>query len=329
MKVFATKVIPDNAKAFLSDNNIMVDEWTGGNPITKTELIDTLTSGKYIGLFVLGVKIDAEIIHAIQNNIQVISLLSVGYDNIDVHAATVAGIPVSNTPDVLNDATAETAFLLMQSVARKAFYNYKRIIEGKWRNDSFTTNLGTDLQGKTIGIFGLGKIGFVMAKLCKAAFNMEVIYHNRSRNEQADKILQARFVSFDELLHSSDVLSIHCTLTPETTRIFNAAAFKKMKKSSILINTARGKVVDESALIHALQETEIWGAGLDVTDPEPMQADNPLLQMANVAVLPHIGSATVDTRNRMAQLAAENMLLGLTGKRLKTVINEEIYSSQK
>ncbi|UAY56827.1 2-hydroxyacid dehydrogenase [Arachidicoccus terrestris] len=329
MKVFATKVIPDNAKAFLSANNIVVDEWTNQTPITKNELTKIVTSGKYTGLFVLGAKIDAEIIHAIQRNIQVISLLSVGYDNIDLHAATMAGIPVSNTPDVLNDATAETAFLLMQNVARKAFYNYRRIMEDKWHNDSFITNLGVDLQGKTLGIFGLGKIGLVMGKLCRAAFNMEVIYHNRSRNPKADKTLNAQFVSFDELLHRSDVLSIHCALTPETTRVFNAAVFKKMKNSSILINTARGKVVDEPALIQALQKAEIWGAGLDVTDPEPMQPDNPLLQMATVAVLPHIGSATVNTRHRMAQLAAENMLLGLTGKRLKTIVNEEVYSIKK
>jgi len=328
MKVFATKVIPDIAKTLLSANNIQVDEWEKEVPISKEELIQTLTNGHYAGLFVVGVKIDAEIIRAIQNNIKVISLLSVGFDNIDLQAATKAGIPVSNTPDVLNNATAETAFLLMQNVARKAFYNYKRILEGKWSNESFTTNLGIDLQGKTIGIFGLGKIGFVMAELCKAAFNMEVIYHNRSRNEKADKTLHAQFVSFNELLDRSDVLSLHCALTPQTTRIFNAAAFKKMKKSAILINTARGKVIDEPALINALQEKEIWGAGLDVTDPEPMQPANPLLQMPNVAVLPHIGSATVGTRNKMGQLAAENMLLGLTDQRLKTIINKELYSGK-
>lgn len=326
MKVFATKVIPDNAKALLASKNITVDEWTRETAISKKELIQTLTSGEYAGLFVLGVKIDADIIHAIKNNIKIISLLSVGFDNIDVKAATEARIPVSNTPEVLNEATAETAFLLMQNVARKAFYNYRRITEGQWQNEAFTANLGTDLRGKTLGIFGLGKIGLVMGKLCQAAFDMKVIYHNRSRNEKADKLLNGLFVSFDELLEKSDVLSLHCALTPETTKKFNAAAFKKMKPSSIIINTARGKVIDEPALIFALQEKEIWGAGLDVTDPEPMQPGNALLKMQNVAVLPHIGSATVNTRNRMAQLAAENMLLGLTGKRLKTPINEELYS---
>ncbi|SEA25201.1 Lactate dehydrogenase [Arachidicoccus rhizosphaerae] len=325
MKVFATKVIPELAKELFANQQVILDEWTGAQPISKEQLTGTLIQGGYDGLLVAGVKIDADIIDAVKATVKVISLLSVGFDNIDLEAATRAGIPVSNTPDVLNDATAQTAFLLMQNVARKAFYNYRRIMDGDWKSESFVKNLGQDLQGKTLGIFGMGSIGTVMAKLCKAAFNMDIIYHNRRPNKAAETQTAARYVSFETLLRQSDILSIHAALTPETTRIFNAEAFEKMKSSAIIINTARGKVIDEPALITALEQKQIWGAGLDVTDPEPMAPDNPLLKMENVAVLPHIGSATVHTRNAMGQLAAENMLLGLSGNRLKTIVNKEVY----
>ena len=321
MKVFATKILPDISKKILVQNQIEVDEWGKDSPISKNELMEILP--QYDGLLVMGTQIDREILQSARH-LKAISLTSVGFDNIDILAATELGIPVSNTPEVLNNATAEIAFLLMQNVARKAFFNYKLILDGKPKS-GFMDNLGVDLNGKTIGIFGLGRIGYVMAEKCKKAFGMNVIYHNRSRNERAENQLQAQYVSFDELLKNSDVLSIHTALTNETEKIFGSNAFQKMKNSSILINTARGKVVDETALIDALQKGEIWGAGLDVSDPEPMLPNNPLLQMPNVAVLPHIGSATYTTRNAMAKLAAENMVLALNGEKMKTPINPEVY----
>lgn len=321
MKVFATKEVPKIARDLLEQNQIQLDEWEDLNPISKQELIEILP--QYEGLIVMGTETDKEILQA-GTKLKAISLVSVGFDNIDVNAATELKIPVSNTPEVLNEATAEIAFLLMQNVSRKAFFNYKLLLDGKPKS-GFMENLGMDLNGKTIGIFGLGRIGFVMAKRCKDAFGMNVIYHNRSRNQDAEKDLNAKYVSFDELLAQSDVISIHSALTDETEGLFGKEVFRKMKNSSILINTSRGKVVDEKALYEALITEEIWGAGLDVTEPEPMLAENPLLQMPNVAVLPHIGSATIETRTAMGKLAAENMVLALNGEKMKTPINPEVY----
>lgn len=321
MKVFATKEVPKIARDLLEQNQIQLDEWEDLTPISKQELIEILP--QYEGLIIMGTETDKEILQA-GTKLKAISLVSVGFDNIDVNAATELKIPVSNTPEVLNEATAEIAFLLMQNVSRKAFFNYKLLLDGKPKS-GFMENLGIDLNGKTIGIFGLGRIGFVMAKRCKDAFGMNVIYHNRSRNQDAEKDLNAKYVSFDELLAQSDVISIHSALTDETEGLFGKEVFRKMKNSSILINTSRGKVVDENALYEALITEEIWGAGLDVTEPEPMLAENPLLQMPNVAVLPHIGSATIETRTAMGKLAAENMVLALNGEKMKTPINPEVY----
>lgn len=321
MKVFATKEVPKITRELLEQNQIQLDEWGNETPISKQKLIEILP--EYDGLIVMGTETDKEILQA-GTKLKAVSLVSVGFDNMDVNAATELKIPVSNTPEVLNEATAEIAFLLMQNVARKAFFNYKLLLDGKPKS-GFMENLGIDLNGKTIGIFGLGRIGFVMAKRCKDAFGMKVIYHNRSKNQDAENDLGAKYVSFDELLAQSDVISIHSALTEETEGLFGKEVFRKMKNSSILINTSRGKVVDENALYEALISEEIWGAGLDVTEPEPMLAENPLLQMPNVAVLPHIGSATIETRTAMGELAAENMVLALNGEKMKTPINPEVY----
>jgi lactate dehydrogenase-like 2-hydroxyacid dehydrogenase len=246
----------------------------------------------------------------------VIALHSVGYDNVDVPAAKALNIPIGNTPGVLSAATADTAFLLMLAVSRKAFYSHKKIIKGEWKNYEPSPELGIEVNGKTLGIFGLGKIGLEMAKKCIGAYNMSVIYHNRSRNEEAEKEIGARYVSFEELLAQSDVLSVHTALTPETKDKFTLDVFKQMKPNSIFINTARGGIHNERDLIKALEEKIIWGAGLDVTNPEPMDKDNPLLLMENVAVLPHIGSATEETRAAMAQIIVKNILAGLKGEKL-------------
>ncbi len=258
-------------------------------------------------------------------NIKVVSLFSVGYDSVDLAAATKYKVPVGNTPDVLSKATADTAFLLMLAVSRKAFYNYKKILDGRWKQFEPVADLGIDLHGKTVGIFGLGKIGFEMARKCKAAFDMKVIYHNRNRNENAERELNAKYVSFDELLSQSDVISMHANLTPETKGIFNKDAFAKMKPTAIFVNTGRGNMHNENDLKEALDNATIWGAGLDVTNPEPMSKDNPLLLYPNVCVLPHIGSATLETRNAMAVLAAQNIVAGLKGEKLPAIVNKEVY----
>lgn len=322
MKVFATRKVPKITRELLEKNQIELEEWHENHSITKQELIEIIP--KFHGIFVMSTQFDRELIEISSKNIKALSLLSVGFDNVDVEAATEFGIPVSNTPDVLSESTADIAFLLMQNVARKAFFNYKRVLDGNWKR-GFNEHLGLDLNGKTLGIFGLGRIGLVMAKRSKDAFGMNVIYNNRYRNEAAENELEAKFVSFEELLEQSDVISIHSALTKETEKLFGKEAFHQMKHSSILINTSRGKVVDEIALTEALKNKEIWGAGLDVTDPEPMSADNPLLELGNVAVLPHIGSATQGTRDAMGKLAAENMILALNGEKMKTPVNPEVY----
>ena len=260
------------------------------------------------------------------NHIKVISQFGAGYDNIDINQATELGILIGNTPLAMNDATADVAFGLMIATSRKMFFMHKKIIAGDWGVFRSQANLGFELKNKTLGILGLGRIGEEMALRCKGAYNMDVIYHNRGRNRDAEKSLGAMWVDFETLLKESDVISVHCALTAETKELFDANVFTKMKKSAIFINTSRGKVHNEEDLIKALDEGEIWGAGLDVTDPEPMQPDNPLLSMENVCVLPHIGSATIEARNEMSRLCAMNVVEYFQGKKVTNAVNPEVLN---
>lgn len=319
MKVFITAEIVDTGLQVLREAGIAYTQWTEKTVLPQEELIARCK--QFDALLSTGAnKIDAHFLHSC-THLKVIALHAVGYDNVDVDAATQLKIPVGNTPGVLSNATADTAFLLMLATSRKAVYMHKTIARGEWTFFDPAVNLGVELQGKTLGIFGLGKIGYQMAKRCKGAYDMQVIYYNRNTNIQAEKELGARKVSFDELLHQSDVLSAHAALSASTREIFNAAAFAKMKPSAIFINTARGGMHNEADLIKALQQQTIWGAGLDVTNPEPMLANNPLLDMANVCILPHIGSATYEARSAMSRLAAENIVAGLQGKPLPNWVN--------
>ncbi|SIS63305.1 Lactate dehydrogenase [Chryseobacterium ureilyticum] len=259
-------------------------------------------------------------------NIKAIALYSVGFDHVDIREANQRSIPIGNTPDVLSRATSDVAFLLMQSVARRASYNFQKVKEGNWGAFDPLHALGQELYGKTLGIFGLGRIGYQMAEKCRKAFDMEIIYHNRSHNEEAEIALGAKYVSFDELIRNSDVLSIHANFTPEHKNLFNYSVFEKMNPNAIFINTARGGFQNEQDLYKALTEGKIWGAGLDVTNPEPMSADNPLLELSNVCVLPHIGSATIEARNGMARLAAENIVAFFNGDKMPYCANPEVYA---
>jgi lactate dehydrogenase-like 2-hydroxyacid dehydrogenase len=258
-------------------------------------------------------------------NIKAIALYSVGFDHVNIDEANKRKIPVGNTPNVLSKATSDVAFLLMQTVARRASYYFEKVKSGNWGSFDPLQELGQELYGKTLGIFGLGRIGFEMAEKCKKAFDMNIIYHNRNRNEEAENALNAKYVSFDDLVKSSDVLSIHANFTNEETDLFNASVFRKMKPDSIFINTARGGFHNQKDLYNALIEKEIWGAGLDVTNPEPIEDHDPILELSNVCILPHIGSATVEARNGMAKLAAENLIAFSKGEKMPHCANPEVY----
>jgi lactate dehydrogenase-like 2-hydroxyacid dehydrogenase len=326
MKVFITRTIPEAGIKLLKEAGCIITMNTERRNLSTGELISISQQNDIVlngGFDKMREDYFKECTH-----LKLLSLMTVGYDNIDIAAATKYKIPVSNTPGVLSNATADTAFLLMIATSRKAFYKYKTIVDGEWGFYDPTANLGIEIDNKTLGILGLGKIGLVMAKKCKAAYGMHIIYHNRSRNEAAEKEVDATYVSFDELLQQSDILSVHANLSEETRGMFNKDAFSKMKPTSIFINTARGGLHNEADLLEALQNNVIWGAGLDVTNPEPMAKDNPLLFMPNVCVLPHIGSAVAETRDAMATLAAKNFIAGMRGERLPNIVNPEVYNSR-
>lgn len=296
--------------------------WEGAGPMTQPELI---TRCKEVdALLSLGADKLDKTFFSQSSHLDIIAQFAVGYDNIDVPEATRLGIPVGNTPDVLSEATADIAFGLMIAVSRKMFFMHKSILQGEWKQFEPLKNLGQQLTGKTLGIFGLGRIGMVMAQRCVGAYGMQVIYHNRNRNPEAEEKFGARYVSFKELLEQSDVLSLHSVLSSETKGMFNLDLFQQMKPGAIFINTARGDIHNETDLILALEQGIIWGAGLDVTNPEPMQPDNPLLNMPNVAVLPHIGSATIEARNGMARLAAENIIEFYRNGKVPNCVNPEV-----
>ena len=323
MNVFITRIIDPAGVKLLEEAGLTVKQWTEKRKLTQEELIAECNEAD--ALLSASQQLNKDFLEACKH-LKVIALHSVGYDNVDIDAATALKIPVGNTPGVLSEATADTAFLLMMAAARNAFYMNRTIIDGEWDFFEPTANLGKDLSGVTLGVYGLGKIGVEMAKRCAGAFGMKILYHNRSRNEEAEKLLGAELVSFEELLVRSDVLSVHTALTPATEGKFNLAAFKQMKPGAIFVNTARGSIHNETDLTTALEQKMIWGAGLDVTNPEPMKPDSPLLKMPNVAVLPHIGSATEGTRKAMAELAARNIIAGLKGEEIPFAVNPEIYS---
>ncbi|MCS3869051.1 lactate dehydrogenase-like 2-hydroxyacid dehydrogenase [Chryseobacterium ginsenosidimutans] len=324
MRVFVNKRIPEIGIHMLEDAGLEVfipeheslshDEWLS---YCKSNDVILSVGGEF--------KYDTDFFNECPN-IKAIALYSVGFDHVDIKEANQRNIPIGNTPDVLSKATSDVAFLLMQSVARRASYNFEKVKAGNWGDFDPLHALGQGLYGKTLGIFGLGRIGFEMAKKSKAAFDMNIIYHNRHQNEEAEKELDAKYVSFEELIAQSDVLSIHANFKPEQKELFNRSVFEKMKENAIFINTARGGFQNQKDLYDALAERKIWGAGLDVTNPEPMYKDDPILELSSVCVLPHIGSATIEARNGMAKLAAENLIAFSKGEKMPTCANPEIYS---
>jgi glyoxylate reductase len=325
MRVFINKIIPEMGLNLLKQAGVEITMWQEDRVLTREEAIENcLAHDAFLNVGQKGV--DADFLEQCKH-LKVIAMHSVGFDNVDVAAATRLNIPIGNTPGVLNKATAEIALLLMLTVSRKALYLHKRIAEGGWGISQPTQDLGVDLNGKTLGIVGLGRIGAELGRMCQQALGMKVVYHNRTSNPIAEKALAAQKVPFDDLLALSDVVSVHTALTTETKGMFGWQEFNKMKSSAIFINTARGGIVRENELIRALEEGIIWGAGLDVTDPEPIDKNSPLLSLENSVVFPHIGSSTKETRDAMSRLAAENIIAGLRGEKLPYPVNPEVYES--
>ena len=266
--------------------------------------------------------IDAEVMD-VAPNLKVISNMAVGYDNIRINDATSRGIPVGNTPGVLTETTADIAFALMLSAARRLPEAERYVKDGHWKTWMPSLLLGQDLHGATLGILGLGRIGQAVARRAKG-FNMRIIYHGGS-DETAARELGAEACTMETLLEQSDFISIHTPLMPETHHMIDAEAFARMKSTAVLVNTARGGIVDPKALYDALKSRQIAAAGLDVTEPEPISPDDPLLTLDNCLIIPHLGSSSVATRDKMATLAAENVLAGLRGDRLPHCVNPEVY----
>jgi len=318
--VFITRRIPDAGLESLA-KQCEINVWPGELPPTRTDILQHIQTADAL-LCLLTDRIDEEIIRNAPN-LKVISNYAVGFDNIDIAAATRRGIPVSNTPGVLTQATADFAFALLMTAARRVTEADRSVRAGTWKTWGPTTLLGADIYQATLGLIGLGRIGQAVAQRARG-FDMRVLCYDPLL--PAESIPQrVEMVSLEHLFAQSDFISLHVPLTPHTYHLINAQAFQQMKPGAILINTARGAVVDTDALLHALQTGQIAAAALDVTDPEPIPADHPLLKLENLVIAPHIASASTTTREKMAVMAAENILAGLNQQPLPNCVNPQVY----
>jgi glyoxylate reductase len=323
-KIFVTRLIPDKGLDMVKEF-CDVDLWQGELPPTREELSLHLRGVDGL-LCLLTDKIDGDVMDEAGPQLKVISNHAVGFDNIDVPAATARRIPVGNTPDVLTDATADFAFALMMGVARRIPEAERYVHAGKWKTWGPMTLLGVDIQGATLGLVGFGRIGQTVARRARG-FDMRVIFYDPGE-ETPYPDLNATPVDFETLLEESDFISLHTPLTPDTRHLIDSEAFSKMKPNAVLINTARGPVVDPEALYEALKAKQIFGAGLDVTDPEPLPMDSPLLELDNIVIVPHIASASKTSREKMSWMAAQNLIAGLKGERLPNCVNPQVYSQK-
>jgi glyoxylate reductase len=296
-----------------------VKNWDSTLPIPSDVLYQWVEDAE--GIFCSGkVRVDERLLlHA--EKVRVITQASVGYDNIDVDACTRRGIPFGNTPHVLVEATADLTFGILLSAARRIHEGWLQVRAGEWKNN-FAIPFGNDLYGKVLGITGMGSIGAAVAKRAQTS-GMQVIYHNRNRRKD-DELLGTAYVSFNELLERSDFIVVLVPLSEQTKGLIGARELSRMKPTAYFINVARGGIVDSDALYRALKNRQIAYAALDVTNPEPLPASHPLLELDNILITPHIGSATHETRDKMARLAVDNLLAGLVHKPLQTCVNQSV-----
>lgn len=295
-----------------------VELWDSDLPIPREVLLEKVADKD--GIYcLLTERINNELLDAAPN-LKVVSQMAVGFDNIDVPACTSRGIPVGNTPGVLTETTADFTWALLVSAARRIVEGVEYVREGKWVTWGPLLLMGPDLYGATIGIVGMGRIGQAVARRAMG-FGMRILYYDAQPIPGVAEEFGATYVDMDTLLAESDFVTLHVNLTPKTHHMINANALRKMKNTAILINAARGPVVDHNALVEALRTGEIGYAALDVTEPEPLPADHPLVHMPNCIVVPHIASASVATRTKMALMAAENLIAGVQGQPLPTPVN--------
>ncbi len=323
-KVFVTRQIPQAGLDALLPH-VQVEVWPDRLPppysilLEKVKQIDGL-------LCLLTDSIDQAVIEA-GRSLKAIAQMAVGYDNIDIAAATARGIPVGYTPGVLTEATADLTWALLMAAARRLPEAQDYIKQGQWQTWEPTLLLGADLVGKTLGIVGLGRIGAAVARRARG-WNMRVIYTSRQRHPGEESTLGVEYVSLEQLLAEADFVTLHPTLTEKTYHLIDEPQFELMKSSAILINTARGSIINPEALSRALKQGKIARAAIDVTEPEPLPVNSPLLTLPNLIVTPHIGSASEQTRSLMALMAAQNLLAGLRGEVLPHCVNPEVYQQE-
>jgi glyoxylate reductase len=322
-KVFVSRVIPDEGlRPILDATDATV--WPDELPPPRAELLRSI-EGRDGVLTLLTDRVDAEFLDRAGPGLKVVSNFAVGFDNIDVAACTARGIPVGNTPGVLTETTADLAWALLMAAARRIVEGDRYVREGRWKTWGPMLLMGPDVHGATLGIIGFGRIGQAVARRAKG-FGMRILYHDPRRASPAVEAEHgAEYRTLEGILPESDFVTLHVDLRPETRGLIDAQRLGWMKPTAILVNTSRGPVVDAMALVDALRRGTIAGAALDVTDPEPLPADHPLVGLDNCLVVPHIASASRATRGRMASMAAANLLAGVRGERLPTPVNPEVY----
>ena len=313
-KIFVTRIIPEAGLKLLREQ-FDVDVWQDSLPPDREALL-TRAKGAIGLLTLLSDKIDGEIMDAAGPKLRGIANYAVGFNNIDVAAASQRGIDVGNTPDVLTDATADIAVGLVLAAARHFQSSILQVRALQWKTWEPMGLLGYDLNGKTLGIVGMGRIGAAVARKLVGGWGMKVVYTSRSSKPEIDQEFNAGRVSMDELLSQSDVVSLHTDLNEQTKHMMSDREFAMMKPNAILVNTARGGVIDQAALYRALKSKSIFAAGLDVTDPEPLPDESPLRELENCTILPHIGSATFEAREQMSLMAAQNLIAASVGQPL-------------
>jgi len=322
-KVFITRLIPEAGLEMVTDF-CDADVWEEELPPPREALLSRVRGVDGL-LSLLTDRIDAQVMDAAGPGLKVISNYAVGFDNVDVGEATRRGIPVGHTPGVLTDTTADFAFALLMAAARRVVEGDKFTRAGRWKTWGPKLLLGRDVTGATLGIIGFGRIGKGMARRAQG-FNMRVLYYDPyCRDDPYARQVGAECVDLETLYAQADFISIHTPLTEETHHLIGADAFRRMKPTAILINTARGPVVDPEALYQALTTGQIAAAALDVTEPEPIPSDSPLLTLDNIIITPHMASASVATRGKMATIAAANLIAGLKGEPLPHCVNPEAY----